>query len=179
MEENPNDVMIAIDLRDIHLPLDVPWWPLANGWWVLVMGLLMLISLLLYWRHTYLKQRLLRNVALRELHHLQQLSLTPFAYFNALYSLLRRISRLLPEAERYNRDDGCEWFLWLLHRSDLAECSEELKQQLKEIPYQRESQAVMAVEELEQLSIVILEKLPDIPMHPARNAALRGESHVR
>ncbi|MCG6872679.1 MAG: DUF4381 domain-containing protein [Gammaproteobacteria bacterium] len=35
-------------LRDIHLPAAIPWWPLAPGWWLL--GGLLLAGLLLGWR---------------------------------------------------------------------------------------------------------------------------------
>ena len=33
------------NLRDIHLPGDVSWWPLAPGWWVLII----LLSVLAIW----------------------------------------------------------------------------------------------------------------------------------
>ena len=30
MQETP------LPLRDLHLPAEVGWWPLAPGWWVLI-----------------------------------------------------------------------------------------------------------------------------------------------
>ena len=38
----------SLPLKDIHLPADVPWWPLAPGWWVLLAALLVL-TLLIHW----------------------------------------------------------------------------------------------------------------------------------
>jgi len=48
-QANPLD-----QLRDIHLPEAVSWWPLAPGWWLLmVLTCLLLVGLLicLYRRH--------------------------------------------------------------------------------------------------------------------------------
>lgn len=42
------------DLRDIHLPDAISWWPLAPGWWILLALLLIVIGALFYylrWRN--------------------------------------------------------------------------------------------------------------------------------
>lgn len=54
-------------LRDIHLPEPVAWWPLAFGWWVLI-GLLA-VALLLLSRHLILRyqSKLYRRQALVKL----------------------------------------------------------------------------------------------------------------
>lgn len=61
--------MIELDLRDIHLPDGLPWWPLAPGWWLLLLVLAML-SVLSWWywrRH----RNPLRRASLRELARLR------------------------------------------------------------------------------------------------------------
>lgn len=58
---------LLTQLRDIHLPADVSWWPLALGWWILIA--LILISTI-YFIVRYKRSRL-RNryscLALKEL----------------------------------------------------------------------------------------------------------------
>jgi len=42
-----------LDIRDIHLPAPIDWWPLAPGWWILVsiiLGLLVIGMIIFYWR---------------------------------------------------------------------------------------------------------------------------------
>ena len=57
--------MIELDLRDIHIPETVPWWPLAPGWWLLIL-LLISVAVGLYWAWRARRQPLKRQ-ALREL----------------------------------------------------------------------------------------------------------------
>ena len=58
-------------LRDVHLPPEVDWWPLAIGWWVLIaLSLLSLIVLIVRYRRLSFKTRYSR-MALIELKELQ------------------------------------------------------------------------------------------------------------
>ena len=60
----------TLDLKDIHLPDPLSWWPLAPGWWI-ILGIVWAITLLgwFFWRY---KQRTrLQNVALAELDQLE------------------------------------------------------------------------------------------------------------
>ncbi|MEL0036507.1 MAG: DUF4381 domain-containing protein, partial [Gammaproteobacteria bacterium] len=46
-----NDSDPLANLRDIHLPGDVSWWPLAPGWWILIVVVIaVLVWSLLQWR---------------------------------------------------------------------------------------------------------------------------------
>ena len=57
--------MIELDLRDIHLPDGLPWWPLAPGWWLLTLLLILLCAGIwwyLRWRRQPLKQASLREL---------------------------------------------------------------------------------------------------------------------
>lgn len=65
-----------IPLRDLHLPADVGWWPLAPGWWVLVGAVLLGIGWLLYkallnWRITRARRAALKQLSFvtREYRH--------------------------------------------------------------------------------------------------------------
>jgi hypothetical protein len=59
-------------LKDIHLPVDISWWPPAPGWWLLLLLLIVtVIGLVRYWRHYSSKKSLLRE-ALNALDKIQQ-----------------------------------------------------------------------------------------------------------
>jgi hypothetical protein len=59
----------ALELRDIHLPAPISWWPPAPGWWAVlaVIGVLLAITLFFWHRH---RQTRLRRAALAELDRL-------------------------------------------------------------------------------------------------------------
>jgi hypothetical protein len=88
-------------LRDIRLPQEVSWWPLAPGWW-LALGALLVIAaasvIFILWRRFTLKY-----AALREL---DQLSCRPLDTY-ALGELATEISVLLRRVVlRLNLDNG-------------------------------------------------------------------------
>ena len=68
---NDMDAVLS-QLRDIHEPAAVSFWPLAPGWWILL-GLLVVIPLaVLAWRAFRRGNRQARREALRELHQLRE-----------------------------------------------------------------------------------------------------------
>lgn len=64
---NPQQTQLLEQLRDIHLPDGVSWWPLAIGWWIVIAILFTVIVLLI--AKAILKKRRQRfaRYALREL----------------------------------------------------------------------------------------------------------------
>lgn len=86
-------------LRDIHPPADIGWWPLAISWWVLLTLLvtLIVVSLLIFIKHR--RKNAWRRSALKELQHLnsnqEKLSNNEFA---RQLSIL--IKRCLASADR-------------------------------------------------------------------------------
>jgi len=62
---NPADPLAQ--LRDIHLPEPVSWWPPAPGWWIVLLLSLAAVVLVISYLRKYWLQRRYRRVALREL----------------------------------------------------------------------------------------------------------------
>jgi hypothetical protein len=105
--------MEQLPLKDIHLPQQVSWWPLAPGWWLAC--LLLLILLLL---GVYLYKRLKQQVAYRTAgkmllalrdphkpHDLQALV--------ALSALLRRVAISHAGRTDVAALSGAAWLAWL------------------------------------------------------------------
>jgi len=51
-----------LDLRDIHLPEPISWWPVAPGWWMLAAALVLIVLLLYIARKSYLSRQLRRDI---------------------------------------------------------------------------------------------------------------------
>ena len=54
-------------LRDIHLPEPISWWPPAPGWWVVLLLSLAAVVLVIYFLRKHWLQKRYRRIALREL----------------------------------------------------------------------------------------------------------------
>ncbi len=63
---------VNLPLRDIHLPEQIGYWPLAPGWWALTLLLLLLIFAGFSFWHFW-QRRQLRRIALRRLDDLVSL----------------------------------------------------------------------------------------------------------
>lgn len=101
-------------LRDIHLPAPVSWWPPAPGWWLLA-AVALLAALGLYARHRLRRRNRWRRLALSELARLRQghESQPPAALLGELSVLLRRVA-----VSRFPRDEvaalsGDAWLAFL------------------------------------------------------------------
>ncbi|MGE9270776.1 MAG: DUF4381 domain-containing protein [Verrucomicrobiales bacterium] len=93
------------NLRDLALPPEVSWWPLAPGWWILITlatltGCALLIrALLLYRANAY------RREALRELRSARDLP--------TVAALLRRTALAVYPREEVAPLTGNDWLNWL------------------------------------------------------------------
>ncbi|MAR92240.1 MAG: DUF4381 domain-containing protein [Pseudomonadota bacterium] len=103
-------------LRDIHLPAAVGWWPPAPGWWLLALLLLTaLIAALAYVRRrhrrlAYRREALSRLVSIRARYEAHR---EPRQLLSELSSLLKRTA-----ITRYGRDEvaglaGEQWLQFL------------------------------------------------------------------
>lgn len=55
---------VLAQLKDIHLPDSIGWWPLAPGWYALMLIILIIVAALAYWLRKRHKNALAKNQAL-------------------------------------------------------------------------------------------------------------------
>ncbi len=64
---------MELDLRDIHLPEPISWWPPAPGWWMVLVGIVLLITLVVFLRKRWLKKKnSAKTLARNELKNIQE-----------------------------------------------------------------------------------------------------------
>ncbi len=107
------------DLRDIHLPEAISWWPPASGWWIIAALLILAICLTLLWLARRHRRLSVQRLALRELeqieHHCQNADNACF--IEAISALLRRVAISVgPRSEAA----GLTGQQWLRHLDELA-----------------------------------------------------------
>lgn len=66
MQENINAILKQ-QLRDVHMPTEIGWWPLALGWWLLALLLLLILGGLSVYLSKHYAQNRYRKIALNEL----------------------------------------------------------------------------------------------------------------
>ena len=86
-------MMSQPEIRDIHLPADVSWWPPATGYWLLL-ALLILLGISAYLLYSLWQRRSLRRAALAELKKIE----TDFKQHHDQQLLAQQLSVLLRRA---------------------------------------------------------------------------------
>lgn len=129
------------NLRDIHLPGDVSWWPLAPGWWAIIIVILALSLWALYqWQKRKKHQQILVEVR-QELAHIQnqyhehQSEQTLVLNYS---ELLRRLLMLHQGREETANLSGKDWFELLSQYLPEQTLSDELVTLMTEGKYQRQ-----------------------------------------
>lgn len=61
-----NTILPTLQLRDVHLPEPISWWPPAPGWWLLML-VASFITVIIWKVYQWYKIKRLRRLALREL----------------------------------------------------------------------------------------------------------------
>lgn len=134
---NPNE----LPLRDIHLPPEISWWPLAWGWWlVLLLVLCGLVALVWWWlKRPVTNQRVnisAQASALQELERIeQQYSNDPMGLVRELSVLLRRMAISLYGRRSVAGLTGVTWLQFLDKQSGSPVFSQRFQQALTELPY--------------------------------------------
>ena len=128
-------------LKDIHLPSDVSWWPLAPGWWgvLALFFIMMAVALYLYIRsQRKTKQELVIEQSLQIFHSLQQQSLTPKELLTELSELLRRTAISLYGRDATANLSGKKWLIFLNKHGATKAFTEGVGQAFQDQPYRPE-----------------------------------------
>ena len=122
-------------LRDIHLPSDIAWWPMGWGWWILLWLTSITILAFVIW---YYQHRLYRTqrFALKQLHIIRTSECPPHERIKALSILLRRIALSYFPQHRVAGLHGAKWLAFLAQTANLPEMNSKTTQLLIQAPYQ-------------------------------------------
>lgn len=127
-------------LKDIHLPATVNWWPLAPGWWALLVLLLALSGLIALKRARSRKHRQLVKAAVGSLDQLaQDKSLSQAEWLKALSTLLRQIVINMHGREAGAGLVGNDWLAYLDQHAGNQAFSQGVGKVLASQPYQPHS----------------------------------------
>jgi hypothetical protein len=97
------------DLRPLHTPAPIDWWPPAPGWWLLL-ALLLSLGAALWW---YRRRTALRRAALNELQRLERNVADDHQLSAALNLLLRRVALARFPRRQVAALSGEEWLRFL------------------------------------------------------------------
>lgn len=127
-----------LPLRDLHLPPDISWWPLAPGWWVLLAIMAAGLGWLLYRSLLRWRAGKPRRTALRQLVHLkrayQQSGNTQRLGID-LSELLRRAMLAYAPRNEVAGLAGERWLDWLDQGMEENAFSEGAGKMIESLPY--------------------------------------------
>jgi len=138
----------TLDLRDIHLPDPVPWWPPAIGWWLVLLGVI-LLSILVFWlRKRWLKkQRSAKFIAqkkLKNIHNKYQQHKDQKLLIEEVSVLLRRVCLSVFPRENTAGLIGERWLIFLDDTLGDDRFSEGAGKMLITAPYEMEPEIDVA-----------------------------------
>ena len=112
----PTDMAVQLDqLRDIRLPPDIAWWPLAPGWWALALtfvGLAAVAGFVLLRRRKSLRYRALAELLV--LKNDAALKQQPLRLAEHVGTLLKRILLQQPQHQSLAASSGDSWSNFLI-----------------------------------------------------------------
>ena len=143
-----------LELRDIHLPGEIIWWPLAVGWWVLgiaLVGVVIVLSL----RYARFRRHRVACRILQKLADEIKAGADPRQCAIEASTTLRRFAMTVAkDSAAVAGLAGARWLAYLDNHWDRAAFSEGIGQQLLESPYRAASDSA-AEESLELCSLCV------------------------
>lgn len=105
----------ALELRDIHLPDAVSWWPPAPGWWMLFALLVVIVLGYLFWRRWRAQGRVRREglLELEQLAAAYQANQDSHQLVKEISILMRRLALSYYPRSEVASLSGEAWLQWL------------------------------------------------------------------
>ncbi len=140
-----------LDLKDIHEPEAIGWWPPAIGWWILAVVIPLLIVLLVW-----LYKRLTRKTALKTGHKILALIKQDTAIDNLqklcdLSILVRRVAISVSPRAKAASLTGRQWLAFLDTSVKGAPFTEGVGQLLADAPYRLTPPTELEISQLIEL----------------------------
>jgi hypothetical protein len=142
---------IPLDLKDIHEPEAIGWWPPAIGWWILAVAIPLMIVFLVW-----LYKRLTRKTALKTANKIlaqikQDATQDKLSIVSDLSVLVRRVAISVSPRENTAGLTGREWLAFLDRSVKGLPFSEGVGQLLAEAPYRKTPPTEQEVSQLIEL----------------------------
>lgn len=152
----------TLELRDIHLPDSVSWWPPAIGWWLVLFAIILCCVLVFWFRKRWLKkQRSAKVLAGKELnliHEKYHQHKDQKLLIEDLSILLRRVCLSVYPRENSAGLTGENWLKFLDEVMDEKRFSQGAGRSLITAPYEKDPE--INVDELFDLCKDWIEVLP-------------------
>jgi hypothetical protein len=137
-------------LRDIHLPEPISWWPPAPGWWILALASSVLLAWLLRFLYRRYKAKHYRRQALAQLKELQELQAGSDSQeqLRALFVLLKQTANCAypnRQPSSMNIESFVEFLRFSCDKSDFSQSTGELQTLLYSKQISEQSQDLEAL----------------------------------
>ena len=105
----------TLDLRDIHLPEPISWWPIASGWWLLLACLIALVVIIFFLKKRYKRKQINREIQseVEQIKKQFKHSKNKLELAQSLSVLLRRTSISLYSEKNVAGLTGEQWLAFL------------------------------------------------------------------
>jgi hypothetical protein len=161
---NPSLDPSQLGLRDIHLPGDISWWPLAFGWWLLG-AVILTVGIVFLIRHNRLRRHRAAYCSLRKTIDAIDAGADPSACALEASTILRRFAMTMAQdAAAVAGLVGDRWLAYLDSCWDRSEFSDGRGHLLESSPY-RAPDDLAAEESLELCELCVAW----VRAQPARN----------
>lgn len=151
-----------LQLKDIHLPAPVSFWPPAIGWWILALIALSSFIALCYFIFRHHQKNRYRRLAAQELKRLYQdfqTSKNTPVFTNKINLLLKQISVICYGKKTVARLTNSDWLTFLDTHGNTQAFTQGVGQVLTSAPYAKPTQlATINAEELYQCCIEWIRK---------------------
>lgn len=130
---NPNPLQ---NLRDIHLPAPISFWPLAPGWYFLLAGILIILLISGFFAYKYWKKYAYRKTVLNKLQQLYtNYHQRPSETMMEISKLLRRSSLATASRNEVAGLYGIDWLHYLDRTAQTDQFTQGAGKILIELPY--------------------------------------------